>query len=238
MPTRTSLGGPLPGIHVGIILDGNGRWAAGRGLPRFAGHRAGARAVREVVEAAPDLGIGTLTLYAFSADNWRRPRDEVRRLIALLHAYLTAEVARCLANGVRVTVIGRRDRLPGAVVAAIEAIEAATAQGRRLHLRLAVDYSGRDAILAAAQRAAGAAMGPEAFAQLVTDDGAPVEVDLVIRTGGEQRLSDFLLWECAYAELRFVETPWPEFRVADLERAVASFHGAERRFGGLPGGAA
>jgi len=238
MLNRPSHGGPLPGIHVGIILDGNGRWAAGRGLPRFAGHRAGARAVREVVEAAPGLGIGTLTLYAFSADNWRRPRDEVRRLIALLHAYLTAEVARCITNGVRVTVIGRRDRLPGAVVAAIEAIEAATAQGRRLHLRLAVDYSGRDAILAAAQRAAGRAIEPEAFAQLVTDDGAPLEADLVIRTGGEQRLSDFLLWECAYAELRFIETPWPEFRAADLERAVASFHGAERRFGGLPGGAA
>jgi undecaprenyl diphosphate synthase len=238
MPTRPPAGGPLPGIHVGIILDGNGRWATGRGLPRFAGHRAGAQAVRQVVEAAPGLGIGTLTLYAFSSDNWRRPRDEVRRLIGLLHGYLTGEVAHCLTHGVRVTVIGRRDRLPAAVVAAIEAIEAATAQGRRLHLRLAVDYSGRDAIVAAAQRAAGRAIGPEAFARLVTDDGAPPEVDLVIRTGGEQRLSDFLLWECAYAELRFVETPWPEFRAADLGQAIASFRGRERRFGGLPGGAA
>src|SRR5262245_4016927 len=136
----------LPGLHVGIILDGNGRWASRRGLPRFAGHRAGAQAVRRVVEAAPSLGIGTLTLYALSSDNWRRPHGEVRRLLALLHRYLSEETDRCFTHGVRVTVIGSRERLPAELVTAIQATEAATAQGRGLHLRLAVDYSGRDAI--------------------------------------------------------------------------------------------
>ena len=215
-------------------MDGNGRWATRRHWPRVAGHRAGAASVRRVVEAAPALGIGTLTLYAFSADNWRRPRDEVRRLMALLRDYLRDEVARCVANGVRVTAIGRRDRLPATVVTAIQAAEAATAQGRRLHLRLALDYSARDAIVAAACSTE-APLTREDFARRVTGDGAPADVDLLIRTGGEQRLSDFLLWECAYAELWFTEACWPDFGPAHLGEAIQSFHDRERRFGGLGG---
>src|SRR5262249_48778091 len=160
------------GLHVGIIMDGNGRWASRRHWPRVAGHRAGAASVRRVVEAAPALGIGTLTLYAFSADNWRRPPDEVRRLMALLRDYLRDEVARCVTNGVRITAIGRRDRMPENVVAAFDAAEAATAQGRRLHLRLALDYSARDAIVAAACSGA-APLTREDFARRVTGDGAP-----------------------------------------------------------------
>jgi undecaprenyl diphosphate synthase len=188
--------------------------------------------VRRIVETAPSLGIGTLTLYAFSADNWRRPRDEVRCLMALLRDYLRDEVARCVKNGVRVTAIGRRDRLPPAVAVAIEEMEAATAQGRRLHLRLALDYSARDAIVAAACSAR-APLTKEDFARHVAGDGAPAELDLLIRTGGEQRLSDFLLWECAYAELWFTDVCWPDFGAQHLAQALSEFHGRQRRFGGL-----
>ena len=204
-------------LHVGIVMDGNGRWARRRGLPRAAGHRAGADAVRRTVEAAPDLGIGALTLYAFSADNWKRPPSEVAALMRLLARYLHTETPRLLENGVRLEIVGRRDRLPMPLVAAIGAAERATARGARLRLRLAVDYSSRWAI------------------------GAGVilpDVDLVIRTGGEQRLSDFLLWESAYAELYFIETMWPDFGAAELAAAVAEFHARERRFGGLPEAAA
>src|SRR5437867_3583449 len=222
------------GLHVGIIMDGNGRWAERRRWPRVAGHPAGAASVRRIVEAAPGLGIGTLTLYAFSADNWRRPREEVRGLMALLRHYLREEVARCVANGVRVTAIGHRDRLPATVLAALEQAEAATAQGRRLHLRLALDYSARDAIVAAA-----CSDDPprtrEDFARRVAGDGAPADVDLLIRTGGEQRLSDFLLWECAYAELWFTPVCWPDFGPAHLAEAIRAFGDRERRFGGLGG---
>jgi|KBSSwiStaDraftv2_1062776.scaffolds.fasta_scaffold11413_10 undecaprenyl diphosphate synthase len=219
------------GLHVGIIMDGNGRWAERRHWPRVAGHPAGAAAVRRIVEAAPGLGVGTLTLYAFSADNWRRPRDEVRRLMALLREYLRDEVARCVQNGVRLTAIGRRDRLPASVFRALEEAEAATAQGRRLHLRLALDYSARDAIVAAA-----CSDHPprtrEEFEQRLAGDG-PAEVDLLIRTGGEQRLSDFLLWECAYAELWFTPVCWPDFEAAHLAEAIRGFEDRDRRFGGL-----
>src|SRR3990170_4006425 len=197
-----------PSLHVAIIMDGNGRWAPRRGLPRAAGHRAGADAVRRAVEAAPDLGIGALTLYAFSSDNWRRPQSEVATLMRLFARHLHTEAPRLTANGVRLTVVGRRDRLPVPLVAAIEATERATADRGRLHLRLAVDYSARAAIQAGA----------------VLPD-----VDLLIRTGGEQRLSDFLLWECAYAELWFTDRMWPDFSAADLDRAVADFQTRERR---------
>jgi undecaprenyl diphosphate synthase len=200
-------------LHVAIIMDGNGRWATRRGLPRAAGHRAGADAVRRAVEAAPDLGIGALTLYAFSSDNWRRPPNEVATLMRLFARHLHTETPRLTANGARLTVVGRRDRLPTPLVAAIEAAERATADGGRLHLRLAVDYSARAAIHAGA---------------ILPD------VDLLIRTGGEQRLSDFLLWECAYAELWFTDRMWPDFGAADLAAAVAAFQARERRFGGLP----
>lgn len=219
------------GLHVGIIMDGNGRWAEKRRWPRVAGHPVGAATVQRVVEAAPALGVGTLTLYAFSADNWRRPREEVQRLMALVRQYLRDEVSRCVENGVRVEAIGRRDRLPAAVVRALEQVEAATAQGRRLRLRLALDYSSRDAIVAAA-----CSENPprtrEEFARRLAGD-APSEVDLLIRTGGEQRLSDFLLWECAYAELWFTPVCWPDFEPAHLAEAIRSFAHRDRRYGGL-----
>ncbi|KMO33261.1 UDP pyrophosphate synthase [Methylobacterium variabile] len=222
-------------LHVGLIMDGNGRWAETRGLPRSVGHEAGVATVRRVAQAAPGQGIGTLTLYAFSSDNWRRPPAEVAGLMALLRLYLTREVERLRRDGVRLTAIGRRDRLPAGLAQAIAAAEAATRDGPRLHLRIALDYSARDAILAAA-RAADPAVTREDFARLVTGDGAP-EVDLVIRTSGEQRLSDFLLWESAYAELHFTPCTWPDFGEAELAAAMAAFRSRQRRFGGLPAAA-
>lgn len=230
---------PPPGLHLAVIPDGNGRWATRRGLPRGAGHRAGATAVRRLVEAAPAAGIGTLTLYAFSADNWARPEREVRLLLRLFREHLRNEASRLAAEGVRLTVIGRRDRLPLPLLAAIDTAEATAASGARLHLRIAVDYSGREAILAAA-RSLVARPGParESFERAVTDagrGGPPVPpVDLLIRTGGERRLSDFLLWESAYAELHFSPVMWPDFNAADLRAALDDFHARDRRFGALP----
>jgi undecaprenyl diphosphate synthase len=227
----------ISGLHVGVIMDGNGRWAARQGRPRHEGHRVGAQTVRRIVEAAPGLGIGTLTLYAFSADNWSRPALEVRALMRLFREYLRAETPRCVRNGVRLEVIGRRDRLDGGLVGRIERAERATAAGRRLLLRIALDYSGRDAILRAAQCLQRATpVGRDAFGRLVAivDHGSPVrELDLLIRTGGERRLSDFLLWEAAYAELLFLECLWPDFAEADLAAAMREFGTRERRFGGL-----
>jgi undecaprenyl diphosphate synthase len=221
-------------LHIGIIMDGNGRWAARRQLSRLRGHEAGVEAIRRVVEAAPKQGVGTLTLYAFSSDNWRRPKAEVTALMALLRFYLGNEVESLVKNGVRLTVIGRRDRLPAGIAEAIGRAEAATANGDVLHLRIAVDYSARDAILNAAAKAAGAGhLTREIFSQLVTGEVGLRDVDLVIRTSGEQRLSDFLLWESAYAELHFTERMWPDFSGEDLAAALVSFHGRERRFGGL-----
>lgn len=219
------------GLHVAIILDGNGRWAEARGLPRSAGHRAGVDAVRCVVKAAPGAGIGTLTLFAFAQANWRRPQAEVAALFGLLARFLHMEAARLHGAGVRLTVIGRRDRLPDGLAAAIGRAEAMMAGNRGLHLRVAIDYSARDAILAAA-RDAGAAVSCDAFAARLVPDGAP-DVDLLIRTGGEQRLSDFLLWEAAHAELCFTGVAWPDFGPADLAAALRDFAGRERRFGGL-----
>src|SRR5437868_14062440 len=225
------------GIHVGIIMDGNGRWAATRGLPRTAGHRAGLRTARRIVEEATRAGVGTLTLYAFSADNWRRPTPEVSALMRLFRRALLTESKRCLNNGVRLTIVGRRDRLPGMLVQTIHEVEALTAHGRNLHLRVAVDYSARDAIMRAAAAAGGEPMTRERFARLlatVHHDPFPArDVDLLIRTGGEQRLSDFLPWECAYAELLFFRRPWPDFQASDLEFAVRQFRGRERRFGAV-----
>jgi undecaprenyl diphosphate synthase len=221
-------------LHVGIIMDGNGRWATRRGLSRVRGHEAGVEAIRRIVEAAPKQGIGTLTLYAFSTDNWRRPRAEVAALMTLLRFYLANEVQSLVKNGVRLTVIGRRDRLPDGIAAAITRAEQATANCDVLHLRIAVDYSARDAILNAAVKAAAlTSLTREAFSQLVTGEASLRDVDLIIRTSGEKRLSDFLLWEGAYAELHFTERMWPEFEAADLAEALVSFRGRERRFGGL-----
>ncbi|KRQ02737.1 UDP pyrophosphate synthase [Bradyrhizobium yuanmingense] len=221
-------------LHVGIIMDGNGRWATRRGLSRVRGHEAGVETIRRIVEAAPKQGIGTLTLYAFSTDNWRRPKAEVAALMTLLRFYLANEVQSLVKNGVRLSVIGRRDRLPDGIAAAIARAEAATVDGSMLHLRIAVDYSARDAILnAAAKAAALTSLTREAFSQLVTGEAGLRDVDLIIRTSGEKRLSDFLLWEGAYAELYFTERMWPEFDAGDLAEALAAFHGRERRFGGL-----
>jgi undecaprenyl diphosphate synthase len=221
-------------LHVAVIMDGNGRWATRRGLPRQAGHAAGVEAIQRVAEAAPDLGIGTLTLYAFSADNWRRPDGEVRALMALLRRYLETETERLARTGARLEVIGRRDRLPSAIPPAIARAERETAGGSALRLRVAVDYSARDSILAAAA----AARGPEdltreGFSRLIAGEHPCKDVDLLIRTGGEQRLSDFLLWECAYAELYFTERYWPDFGGADLAEALSWFRVRERRFGGV-----
>jgi len=221
-------------LHVGIIMDGNGRWATRRGLSRLRGHEAGVEAIRRVVEAAPDQGVGTLTLYAFSTDNWRRPKAEVAALMALLRFYLANEVESLVKNGVRLTVIGRRDRLPDGIAAAIGRAEEATSRGETLNLRIAVDYSSRDAILNAAAKLAGISEPTrELFSQLVTGEAGLRDVDLIIRTSGEKRLSDFLLWEGAYAELYFTERMWPEFSADDLAAALASFHRRDRRFGGL-----
>jgi undecaprenyl diphosphate synthase len=221
-------------LHVGIIMDGNGRWATRRRLSRLRGHEAGVEAIRRVVEAAPKQGVGTLTLYAFSSDNWRRPKAEVSALMSLLRFYLASEVESLVRNGVRLTVIGRRDRLPDGIAAAIGRAEAATAGGDVLNLRIAVDYSARDAILNAAAKAASAGnLTRETFSELVTGESGLRDVDLIIRTSGEKRLSDFLLWESAYAELHFTETMWPDFGEEDLAAALTSFHGRERRFGGL-----
>jgi undecaprenyl diphosphate synthase len=231
---RTFEIGGRPGLHVAAIMDGNGRWAQARGWPRLAGHREGARTVRSVVEAAPGLGIDTLTLYAFSSDNWGRPAREVTGLMRLFRAYLASEALRCADEGVRLRIIGRRDRLPDALVAQIAAAEAATAEGARMTLRIALDYSARDALVRAAAQAPG---DRESFAaalgRAIGEDGPPPDVDLVIRTGGEQRLSDFLLWESAYAELYFTPVAWPDFGAGELRRAVDWFRGRERRFGRL-----
>ena len=225
------------GVHVAIIMDGNGRWATARGMPRTAGHHAGLKAARRVVEAATRSGIGTLTLYAFSADNWQRPRREVGALMALFRRALVTEGKRCLENGVRLTILGRRDRLPPTLVDAIRQVEHATAAGRNLHLRVAIDYSARDSILRAAERIAAerVPVTRDDFAALLAevdhDPCAPRDVDLLIRTGGEQRLSDYLLWECAYAELLFSCKLWPDFAEHDFGTALEEFEGRERRFG-------
>ena len=226
------------GLHVGLIMDGNGRWARARGLPRTEGHRRGADAVRRAVEAAPGLGITTLTLYAFSADNWQRPADEVSTLMRLLESFLVRERMNCCRQGVRLALIGRRDRLEPALVRAIEDTERATCEGTRLYLRLAVDYSARSAILAAAGTLrSGGRCDENGFLRRVNQachsDPETPSVDLVIRTSGEQRLSDFLLFESAYAELLFTETLWPDFDGDALGRAVETFRRRERRFGGL-----
>jgi undecaprenyl diphosphate synthase len=212
-------------LHVAIIMDGNGRWAVRRGLPRAAGHRAGAEALRRVVQSAPDFGVAALTVYAFSSDNWKRPPEEVSALMALLAQYLDSETEPLSKDGVRLSAIGRRDRLPHQVLAAIGRAECATYRGRRLWLRLAIDYSAREAIL----RASDNATRERVEAEL---EEAPA-VDLLIRTGGEQRLSDFLLWESAYAELVFTPRMWPDFDGGDLRRAVNEFHRRGRRFGAL-----
>jgi undecaprenyl diphosphate synthase len=220
-------------LHVGIIMDGNGRWASRRGLTRSEGHRAGIDALRRVVRAAPDLNVGTLTVHAFSSDNWKRPQAETAELMAMFAHYLDAETEDLVRDGVRLSVIGRRDRLPDGLAAEIARSEAVTEWGDALHLRVAIDYSARDAILSAAHEASHLPeLTRDAFASLLSQS-AP-DVDLLIRTSGEQRLSDFLLWECAYAEFFFTPQLWPDFDAADLAEAIEVYHRRERRFGALP----
>jgi undecaprenyl diphosphate synthase len=219
----------MPDFHVAIIMDGNGRWANRRGLPRVAGHKAGARAVRRTIEAAPDLGVSVLTLYAFSEDNWSRPAAEVAALMKLLGRYLLQETQRCVNNGVRLEAIGRRDRLSAPLVSMLEEAERRTAHGGRLRLRLAIDYSSRQAILSAASRISHSdRLAENSLSALLGPD-----VDLLIRTSGEQRLSDFLLWECAYAEMVFTPRLWPDFDRDDLAQAIEEFQRRERRFGAV-----
>jgi undecaprenyl diphosphate synthase len=226
-------------MHVAIVMDGNGRWATRRGRPRVAGHERGATRIRHVVEASPALGIRVLTLYAFSADNWRRPSTEVEALMALFDRYLCTEADRLQRAGVRLSVIGRRDRLSATLRTRVADVERQTAAGSRLWLRLAIDYSSREALR---QAAAAAWSLPEWSAEsfecrIASGCGAPSDtpdVDLLIRTGGEQRLSDFLLWECAYAEFWFTPVAWPDFGAEQLEESVGAFRARGRRFGALP----
>lgn len=224
------------GLHVGLIMDGNGRWANEQGLPRSDGHRAGAAAVRRVVAAAPRLGVDLLTLYAFSSDNWKRPPQEVRVLMDLLGSFLAAESERCVAEGVRISMVGRRDRLPEATVAQVQACEDLTRGCSRLHVRLAVDYSARDALVSAVSELRDQPVTRATLATAIARAGHSEvvrDVDLIVRTGGERRLSDFLLWESAYAELIFTPCPWPEFDREHLAAAIREFRLRERRFGGL-----
>jgi undecaprenyl diphosphate synthase len=226
-------------LHVAIIMDGSGRWATARGLPRSEGHRAGRAAVRRVIEAAPQCGIGTLTLYAFSSDNWRRPESEVLELMRIFDGFFTVDAPTLIRRGIRVSVVGRRDRLPVSLLQAIEEVEAASRSGGQLHVRLAIDYSGREAIVhAARQLRPGCNASTEVFARLLAEveqaDEAVPDIDLLIRTGGEQRLSNCPLWEIAYAELYFTPCLWPDFGAADLDAALREFRTRDRRFGRLP----
>jgi undecaprenyl diphosphate synthase len=240
MMLQTSFAKPVQaaaGLHVAIISDGNGRWATSRGLPRSAGHRAGAEAARQVIQAAPRLGINTLTLFALSSANWQRPAAEVNAILRLLHEYLLVETRHCVEEGVRLSVIGRRDRIPALLREAVADAEALTRKGNRLHLRLAIDYSGRETIYQAACKFYKVTeLSPLAFSNVLAEvlRGGSTDVDLLIRTGGEQRLSDFLLWECAFAEFVFLKKRWPDFTAADLEAAVLEFGRRERTRGSLP----
>lgn len=229
--------------HVAIIMDGNGRWATARGLPRVAGHRRGAEAVRRTVSAAADLGIEYLTLFGFSSENWKRPIEEVDDLMGLLRHYLRGEIAELHRNGVRLRVIGRRERLPVDIVTLINNSEELTRDNSRLQLTVALSYGGRDEIASAARQIAEAvrsgALAPDqideaCFARYLFTADLP-DPDLLIRTSGEQRISNFLLWQTAYSEFVFTDTLWPDFSKEDLLRAVEDFNGRERRYGAITG---
>ncbi len=224
---------PLP-RHVAIIMDGNGRWAEARGLPRVAGHREGSEAVRAVTREARRVGLEAFTLYAFSAQNWARPEEEVGALMQLLAEYLESERAEIMENAIRLNAIGETGRLPGFVRERLDRLMAESRGNRGMVLTLALSYGGREEIVQAARRAA-APKGPEGLdasaleAELWTA-GLP-ELDLLVRTSGERRISNFLLWQAAYAELHFSDVLWPDFRELELLAAIADFQGRERRFG-------
>ncbi len=228
-------------VHVAIIMDGNGRWAKARGLPRTAGHKRGADAVKRVIKGAGNLGISYLTLFGFSSENWSRPQDEVRDLLGLLRFYLESELAELAEGGIRLNVIGDRKRFPPETVKLIENAEARTASNTKMTLTIALSYGGRQEIVAAARAlaedaAAGkldpAAIDEEAFARCLFTAGTP-DPDLLIRTSGEQRISNFLLWQLAYSELVFTDTLWPDFGQAELESAIATYRSRERRYGAV-----
>ena len=236
-------GVPAPPAHVAIIMDGNGRWATSRGLPRIAGHRRGAEAVRRTVKAASELGIAYLTLFGFSSENWKRPLPEVDDLMGLLRHYLRGEIAELHRNGVRLRIIGQRERLSPDIVNLIDNGEALTRENGGLRLTIALSYGGRDelalAAAAIARKVAAGELAPEAIDEacvarhLMTADMP--DPDLVIRTSGEQRISNFLLWQTAYAEFIFTDTLWPDFAKSDLEAALQDYHGRDRRYGASVG---
>ena len=229
--------------HVAIIMDGNGRWAHARGLPRIAGHRAGAKAVRRTIEAAIAEGVSWLTLYAFSSENWRRPQAEIQDLTGLLKHYLRSKIADLTANGVRLRIIGDRNRFTSDIQADLREAERATGANTRLNLTVALSYGARDEIVEAARRAARAAsegtldpatLDEQGFARLLATDGIP-DPDLIVRTSGERRLSNFLLWQAAYAEFVFLDVLWPDFSDTHFAEALADYARRERRFGARPG---
>lgn len=226
-------------LHVAMIMDGNGRWATRKGMPRVSGHKAGAKTAKNIIESCREMGVGTLTLYAFSSDNWKRPNFEVNTLMKLFVSYLKTETQRCLRNQIKLSIIGRRDRLPDKLKAAIHEAEMKTQYGDKMHLRIALDYSGRDMLLAACENMLKdqQAITRDTMAHYLSRSDQSTEavpdVDILIRTGGEKRVSDFLLWECAYAEMFFIETMWPDLNQAILEDILSDFCGRDRRFGGL-----
>ncbi len=229
--------------HVAIIMDGNGRWAKARGLPRVAGHRRGAEAVRNAVESAGELGVRYLTLFGFSSENWRRPVDEVSDLMGLLRHYLRSEIAEMHKKGVRVRVIGDRARLPGDIVKLIDSAEETTRANKYLDLIVALSYGARDEIVSAARRLAAAAkrgeidpaaIDEDMFARNLLTADIP-DPDLLVRTSGEKRISNFLLWQCAYTEFVFLDVLWPDFGRREFEAALAEFGRRERRYGAVVG---
>ncbi|HEV2365035.1 MAG TPA: polyprenyl diphosphate synthase [Caulobacteraceae bacterium] len=236
--------GPQPGagLHVAIIMDGNGRWAKRRGLPRAFGHRAGVAALRRTVESAPDLGIDRLTVFGFSTENWRRPPPEISELMSLLRAYFESDLARLEENGVRVRIVGRRTGLEPDILAIVREAEGRTAHNTRFHLQVAFNYGGRADITDAARKFAEAVEAGQARARDLDEalferhlsTAASPPPDLIIRTASERRLSNFLLWECAYAELVFQDVYWPDYGPEHLAAAVSEFHSRERRFGAVP----
>ena len=228
-----------PPVHVAIIMDGNGRWAKARGLPRVAGHKRGAEAVRRTVTGAAELGIQYLTLYGFSSENWKRPPAEIDDLMGLLRLYLVNEIEELHQKGVRLRVIGQRSRLQADIVRLIEHAEQHTAANRRLNLTVALSYGGRAEIAEAARRIAEevraghlepAQVDERRFERFLYTSDMP-DPDLLIRTSGEKRISNFLLWQCAYAELVFLDRLWPDFTRDDLEKAITEYHGRDRRYG-------
>jgi len=234
---------PPPPLHVAIIMDGNGRWAHRRGLPRTAGHRRGAEAVKTVVKAAVEAGVSYLTLFGFSSENWKRPTTEVNDLMGLLRVYLRGELASMIENRIRLRVIGDRTRLAPDIVRLIDEAEERSRGNERMTLVIALSYGGRDEIIVAARSLAEAVrdgrlqasdIDEVAFAAHLFTDGIP-DPDLLIRTSGEQRISNFLLWQMAYTEFLFVDTLWPDFARDDFLEAIKEFHGRERRYGAAVG---